>query len=204
MANRLVSEGTKRQVIIFTHDIYFLCLLIEAAEKQVVPILLQSLSRTPDGFGVADPEVPFEGRDTTKRIDELRKQCQSIRKLYETGDIKGHKQRTREAYVEVRMSWERALEEVLFGKVVIRFRKSIMTDRLKNVLVDESDYPEVEAGMTKCSNYAHDKAMEGGPAMPHPDELLADINALDKWRVKVVSRSRALVERRKALSPAAK
>jgi ABC-type dipeptide/oligopeptide/nickel transport system ATPase subunit len=204
VANGLVSEGTKRQVIIFTHDIYFLCLLIEAAEKQVVPILLQSLSRTPDGFGVADPEVPFEGRDTTKRIDELRKQCQSIRKLYETGDIKGHKQRTREAYVELRMSWERALEEVLFGKVVIRFRKSIMTDRLKNVLVDESDYPEVEAGMTKCSNYAHDKAMEGGSAMPHPDELLADINALDKWRVKVVSRSRALVEGRKALSPAAK
>jgi hypothetical protein len=135
--------------------------------------------------------VPFEGRDTTKRIDELRKQCQSIRKFYETGDIKGHKQRTREAYVELRMSRERAQEEVLFGKVVIRFRKRIMTDRLKNVLVDDSDYPEVEVGMTKCSNYAHDKAMEGGAAMPHPDELLADINALDKWRVKVVSRSRA-------------
>ena len=29
--------------------------------------------------------------------------------------------------------------------------------------------------MTKCSNYAHDKALMGGVAVPEPDELLTDI-----------------------------
>jgi hypothetical protein len=94
------------------------------------------------------------------------------------------------------MSWERALEEVLFGKVVVRFRKSIMTDRLKGVLVDENDYPEVQAGMTRCSNYAHDKAMDGGSATPTADELLSDISALEKWRGIVVARSKALIKMR--------
>ena len=196
VANRLVSEGVHRQVIIFTHDIYFLCLLLEVASNRGVPILSQSLARTPEGFGVSGSELPFEGRSTTKRIEDLRKQCQVIRKLSQAGDIKECRRQTREAYVELRMSWERALEEVLFGKVVVRFRKSIMTDRLAGVLVDESDYPEVEAGMTRCSNYAHDKAMDGGSAMPTADELLSDVNTLEKWRGAVVARSKALIKKR--------
>jgi hypothetical protein len=43
--------------------------------------------------------------------------------------------------------------------------------------------------MTKCSNYAHDKALMGGVAVPDPDELLADIMALETWRAQIEKRS---------------
>jgi hypothetical protein len=42
VARRLVAEGKKRQVIIFTHDIYFLRLLTDEAEIQGVPIAYSS------------------------------------------------------------------------------------------------------------------------------------------------------------------
>jgi hypothetical protein len=87
------------------------------------------------------------------------------------------------------MAWERAVEEVLLRSVILRFRKGVETQRLAGVTVGDSDYAQVDAGMTKCSNYAHDKALIGGVALPDADELLADIQALDSWREETEKRS---------------
>ncbi len=52
VAARLVGEAARRQVIVFTHDIYFLCILAEEAESAGVTVLTQSLSRRVEGFGL--------------------------------------------------------------------------------------------------------------------------------------------------------
>lgn len=96
------------------------------------------------------------------------------------------------------MAWERAVEEVLLREVILRFRKGVETQRLVGVSVDDDDYAQVNAGMSKCSNYAHDKAMMGGVAVPDPDELLADIIALENWRAQVHKRSEETAKKRKA------
>lgn len=90
------------------------------------------------------------------------------------------------------------MEEVLLREVILRFRKGVETQRLAGVSVDDDDYAQVNAGMSKCSNYAHDKAMMGGVAVPEPDELLADILALENWRVQVHKRSEETAKKRKA------
>ncbi|WP_177420463.1 hypothetical protein [endosymbiont of Lamellibrachia barhami] len=51
--------------------------------------------------------------------------------------------------------------------------------------------------MSRCSNYAHDKAFIGGVAVPEPDELLADIQELETWRGEVEKRSKDALKRRK-------
>lgn len=96
------------------------------------------------------------------------------------------------------MAWERAVEEVLLRRVVLRFRKGIETQRLSEVTVDDNDYVQVSTGMSKCSNYAHDKAMAGGIAVPEPDELLSDIQALDAWRLQIETRSATTNRARKS------
>lgn len=62
VAKRLAAEALQRQVIIFTHDIYFLCLLTEEAKQAGATVFTQSLTRRAEGFGIADPELPFEGK----------------------------------------------------------------------------------------------------------------------------------------------
>ena len=62
--------------------------------------------------------------------------------------------------------------------VILRFRKGVETQKLAGVVVDDDDYGRVAAGMSKCSNYTHDKAAIGGVEIPDPDELLADIQSL--------------------------
>lgn len=197
VAKRLSAEAARRQVIVFTHDIYFLCILMEEAEATGVPISTQSLTRRANGFGVADSDLPFEGKNANKRIAALKAQHQLIAKLYRDGEELEHRKQTVDAYFHLRMAWERAVEEVLLRRVVLRFRKGIETQRLAEVVVDDSDYKQIDAGMTKCSNYAHDKALMGGIAVPEPDELLADITALETWRDTVEKRSKDVAKRRK-------
>lgn len=198
VAKRLAAEAVQRQVIIFTHDIYFLCLLAEEAKQVGAAVVTQSLTRRAEGFGIADPELPFEGKNASKRIGALKAQQQAIAKLHKDGDQQEHHRQTVDAYFRLRMAWERAVEEVLLREVILRFRKGVETQRLIGVSVDDEDYAQVNAGMSKCSNYAHDKAMMGGVAVPEPDELLADILVLENWRAQVHKRSEETAKKRKA------
>ncbi len=198
VAKRLAVEAAQRQVIVFTHDIYFLCLLAEEAKLAGVPVATQSLIRRAEGFGVADPDLPFEGKNASKRIGALKAQHQAITKLHKDGEEQEHRKQTIEAYFRLRMTWERAVEEVLLREVILRFRKGVETQRLAGVVVEDDDYAQVNTGMTKCSNYAHDKASVGGVAVPEPDELLADIMALETWRAQIDKRSGETAKKRKA------
>ncbi|SDS18274.1 AAA domain-containing protein [Halopseudomonas litoralis] len=197
VAKRLAAEAAQRQVIIFTHDIYFLCLLAEEAKQAGAPVVTQSLTRRTEGYGIADPELPFEGKNASKRIGALKAQQQVIAKLYREGNEQEHHRQTVDAYFRLRMAWERAVEEVLLREVILRFRKGVETQRLAGVSVNDDDYAQVNSGMSKCSNYAHDKAMMGGVAVPDPDELLVDILALENWRTLVHKRSEDTAKKRK-------
>lgn len=198
VATRLVEEASKRQVIVLTHDVYFLCVLVEEAGRVGVPTKTQSLSKRPEGFGVADPTLPFEATGTKARVGALRDMQQRIAKLHKEGDEPEVRKQTIDCYRRLRITWERAVEEVLFQNVVLRFRKGIETKPLARVVVEDADYKLIEHAMTKCSNYPHDQALMGGVAIPEPEELLDDINLLDEWRVAVVNRSNEVAQRRKA------
>jgi len=196
VARRLAEEGAKRQVIIFTHDVYFLCILQQEAERLGTGLSALSLRRAPEGFGVADSDLPFEGAKTTRRIGMLRQMQVECASLDKALNEKGYRMKARDAYFHLRLAWERAVEEVLFKGVVIRFREGVETHKLAEVIVDDGDFFAVDAGMTKCSKYAHDKSANGGIAMPVPSELESDINALESWRKTIEGRSSEVRKRR--------
>lgn len=198
VATRLVEEGKKRQVIIFTHDLYFLCGLQQEAEKGVVPIQALALRKTSDGFGVATEKLPFDGTPCSKRTKALKAMHQEVAALHKKGDEDAAADLIRDAYFQLRLTWERAVEEVLLFGVVERFSEGISTQRLRDVEVRDADYSAVDAGMTKCSKYAHDGASKGHVSPPSPDELLADIDGFDKWRLDVIAQQKATKERRKS------
>ncbi len=93
------------------------------------------------------------------------------------------------------------IEEILFHNVVLRFRKGIETQRLSDVLVEDSDYHIIDGEMSKYSNYANDQALLGGCEVPDPDELLADVNELGEWRKNISERGDKLSKKRKRAGP---
>ena len=196
VARRLAEEATRRQVIVLTHDIYFLCLIQHEADSLGIEIGLQCVRRTPEGFGVGTDRLPFDAMSTTKRVKALRQMQVEAAKAHKAGDQEGAKRITTDAYYHLRLAWERGIEEVLFQGAVTRFTEGVSTQKLSYVIVDDTDYATIEAGMAKSSKFAHDSAAAAQLSTPHPDELHVDIEALEAWRKTVDGRKDAIRARR--------
>ena len=189
IARRIAKEAQRRQVIVFTHDLFFLNVLLHEARAIGLDPACRSLRRTAGGYGVADDSIPFEGASTKDRVGMLRQMLVEARRFHKANDDKGYRREARDIYAHLRMSWERGVEELLLNGVVLRFRKGIETNRLSKVTIEPADVETIQTSMGKCSNYTgHDGAMEAHLATPLPDEIAIDIEILDTWRNEMEAR----------------
>lgn len=189
VARRLAQESQKRQVVVLTHDVFFLSvLMLEARALGMEPKAL-NLQRTPQGFGVAEESLPFAGASTKDRVGILRNKQVTCARMRREGDEAGYRLHARDFYNDLRMTWERGVEEILLNSVVLRFRKGIETNRLKKITIEAQDLEAITAGVGKCSNYTgHDGAMEANLPTPSPEDMEQDISALEAWRKSAVER----------------
>lgn len=189
VAERLAKESLTRQVIVFTHDIYFLLILEQKAEEVGATLTKNYIRRTADGYGVHSEDLPFDVLGTKERLGRLRQMLVVVRKAAKEGDEDSLRHLTAKCYGQLRLAWERCIEEVLLNGAVQRFGEGVSTQRLKGVTVTNDDYRKIDAGMTKSSKFEHDAAAAVGRLpIPDPDELSDDIERLAKWRETLAKR----------------
>lgn len=184
VAKRLVLESQKRQVIVFTHDVVFLLLLKQYSEELDVEQLDQHIRQLSIGAGVCSEDLPWVALSIKKKIGFLKKQSQDAEKLYREGRKSAYEKEASYIYGMLREAWERALEEVLLGGVVERYRSSVQTQQLIKVAdITEEDCNALSAAMTKCSKWlpGHDQAAAARAELPEPDVLKTDIKKLESW-----------------------
>jgi energy-coupling factor transporter ATP-binding protein EcfA2 len=192
VARRLVLEAKKRQVVVFTHDVVFLLHLKQYAEEMQVEQLDQHVQRLPKGAGVCVEELPWFAMPVKKKIGYLKNQWQEADKLFRDGHISPYEKEATHLYGLLRSAWERALEEVLLGGLIERFRVNIQTQQIENISdINLEECRALDAAMTKCSKWiaGHDQAAAARAPIPEPAELKADIDALDSW-VQVIRKRR--------------
>lgn len=191
VAERLALESQHRQVIVFTHDIYFLAILEQKAEAIGSTLAKNYIRRTAQGYGVHSENLPFDVVGTKTRVSQLRQLLVDIQKAKKDGDDDRQRMLTTFAYGRLRLAWERCVEEVLLNGVVQRFGEGVSTQKLKAVVVTDEDYLHIDAGMTKSSKFEHDAATPVGRLpIPDPDELSQDIERLATFRVAVDKRNK--------------
>lgn len=191
VARRIVQEALQRQVVVFTHDVFFLSVLVHEANAQGIPPKTLTLNQTPEGYGVAEETLPFHGANVSQRVGMLRNKHVECGRRYKAGDMAGYQLLARDLYNDLRMAWERGVEEILLNEVVLRFRRGVETNRLKKVAVEPEDLTAITSGMGRCSTYTgHDGAMVANVAPPSLDEMAADIDALEAWRKSAVDRQK--------------
>jgi energy-coupling factor transporter ATP-binding protein EcfA2 len=184
VARRLVEESKKRQVIVFTHDVVFLLSLRQYAEELGVELLDQHVRHLSKGAGVCAEELPWVALPVRKRIGYLKNCWQAADKLSRDGHRDAYEKEAKYLYGLLREAWERALEEVLLGGVVERYRPGVQTQQIAQIAdITADDCKAVEIAMTKCSTWlpGHDKAPAARAPVPGPEELGADIKALEDW-----------------------
>lgn len=184
VARRLVEESKKRQVIVFTHDVVFLLSLRQYADELGVELLDQHVRHLGIGSGVCTDELPWVALPVKKKIGYLKKCWQEAARRSRDGDQDGYEKEAKFLYGLLREAWERAIEEVLLGGIVVRYRPGVQTQHIAQIAdISPDDCKSVEIAMTKCSTWlpGHDEAAAARAPVPGPKELEADIRDLENW-----------------------
>lgn len=158
IAQRLVDEAVRRQVIVFTHDILFTNYLATAAEDKGVAFAGRTVWRdATDAPGVVDrlafPHEHYEGA----AYDRAKRHLEAARTL--TGDLQ--RDALEKACGSLRTAYEDFIQKKLFNNVVRRWREKI-TFTLNEVFFDEGIAVRVHDRMATLSRYidAHSHSIE--------------------------------------------
>ncbi|MGR5480345.1 AAA family ATPase [Vibrio chagasii] len=184
VAKRLMEESFERQVIVFTHDIVFYKLLLEASDvlKQE-KVNCISLERSRSNSGLVRTNPPWDALPTSKRIGVLNTKLQNLRKIDETGTETEFRDAATIFYSFLREAWERLVEEKLLNKVVNRFERGVHLQRLNRIDdITNVDLERIHLAHDKCCTdfVGHDTAAGIRPC-PTIDEVVADLDEIKDY-----------------------
>ena len=202
IAMRLVEESAKRQVIIFTHDISFLLDLQNKSETQKRYCYCINVCREGSAAGITRGEEAWHAMPVNKRLNFVEQKITKIAALYQTNQQE-YNQQAGVLYDYLRATWEAAVEEYLFNKVVRRFQAEVKTQSLKEVTIETSDCDAVEEGMTKCSKWliGHDRSKKITDNRPAPYEIQEDVKKLREFVRKIKTRRKTTEAMRQINAP---
>lgn len=186
VAKLLVLEASKRQVIIFTHDLVFYRELLSLAMRQGVAVTFQHIQALGDKFGLVSDTPPWYAMTVGQRITLLEKTIADARVFETAGNTEAYRSRSRDFYSILHSTWERSVEELLFNSVVQRLEPDIATMRLREVSIDEEAIEAVFDGMSRTSPMidAHDPAMAKGKPLATSADLQKDLQELRNFKIK--------------------
>jgi recombinational DNA repair ATPase RecF len=178
IAKRLVTEAHKRQVVVFTHDLPFMLDLIDRAEAAGLEPLVQGIWRMGTDVGRVDDHPPFKAMKLKQRRGVLSDKVAQWDKQDDPRDFDEAWRRVCNFYADLRITWERAVEERLFKGVVTRFQREVKTLALDDVEVTPEMVALIKEGMTRCSMFVHDEPPGAGTRLPDRARLAQDIDKL--------------------------
>lgn len=181
ITRRLVKEASKKQVVIFTHNISFLMRLQQYAKEANIESVTTTIRKVSDSIGVIKPEIPWIAQNVSKRIKYLRNELVKLKKIEESGDSDFYSKEIKSWYGLLREGWERSVEERLLKGVIVRFGLGVSTQRLKNLEITDDFLQAIEKGMTESSNWAHDSAAGLSPTLPTHNEAEKSLQDFDEF-----------------------
>ena len=197
VAERLVEEASQRQVIVFSHDLVFLNNIIYAASNNDdVTVETLSLQRVKDATGVVQPGLPWDGKSVEDRLDKLEKRTREAdRKLNEDGNTEKYRLKIGSIYGDLRATWERSIEDIVFSNVVNRNREYINKGNLIRVtVIDRNDCDIFYREYDKCNERtgSHDSSRQKRSEMYTKEEVLKDISTFKDWISDIRARQKNL------------
>ena len=197
VARRLIEEGGRRQVVVFTHDLYLLGSLQSEASRKSVSLSTRTVTApNKDQCGLVADTLPFEGESTKQRIKRVRQIYDEAIKAQKAGDKESEQAMLERAYNYLRQTWERAVEEILLNGVIERHSPAIHTLKLRDVSIEDDDYLDIFNGMDEANPAVHDQSRGAGTRLYEASALLLAIESLETFRSKIEARKPLVRQRR--------
>ena len=184
VAKRLAEEAaTGRQIIVFTHDVFFLDLVSRHAKSNNASARFLTVNRLPDGSrcGAVDDGVPPNVAPAEDLAEGIRRQVKQFEGLHTSGRLVQWNAQTNSFSIQLRKCWERAVAEAL-SSVVERFNVSVNTKNIWQIAaLEESDCISMRQAYKRCSELNHEKCAELGRSDPTPTDYFNEVAAVKTW-----------------------
>lgn len=192
VAKRLAEAALTRQVVIFTHDIVFLCELDEAARERGLDPKYQCITRGPEVAGFATSELPHNKQPPQRALPGIESHLSNTKRQHEAGQQAEWTRTAKSIAGQIRDCWELAAEDAL-KPVMTRFSHKTAPSKFQAITVfDAVDAAGMADGYKRCSEWAHTQGPAAQAAPPTPDELGAEINRIRAWLARVEAKQSGL------------
>lgn len=182
MALRLAELAKERPVVVFTHDAVFLAEMGSTVAQTGQPVLFQTVSwGEGQGPGFVTPGLTWETMDTAARLSQVRDLVTALKGVGDYLDEPA-KERVKLAYTKLRGTIERAVREVFLNNTVQPFSDVVSVESFGAVVgFPQDQWEELTRIYDRCCEVtdAHDTNAAHQLPIPHPDELVKDINVFD-------------------------
>jgi hypothetical protein len=183
IAARLVAEAKIRQVLVFTHDLAFVCELQTCADERGLEIHGRHLDWSAVGPGRCHGELPWEGQKHKAQMKTLRELCGKAAKMAVGEGQEEYRAFARSVCDLIRAATERVVEEELFNHVLRRHESRVQVGRLESVgAVEPADYKAIHAIWKACSEVipSHSSSRAKPPEIPDPAKLKEYVDTLER------------------------
>jgi energy-coupling factor transporter ATP-binding protein EcfA2 len=191
VAERLVQLAKERQTIIFTHDVAFVLALKKYGVREGVSIAERSIERLHAQPGHCSDQHKFSAKLVSERIDEMEGDLQLLQSEQSSMTTEEFRDQTGRWYKQLRKTWERAIEEVVVGEILTRDDLQVHPKMVRTlVLFTAEDNRELQFGYGRATEMseAHDESAVINSPPPSPDDLAADLAALETWYRRIAGR----------------
>jgi hypothetical protein len=194
VADRLVDLAAKRQVVVFTHDIFFVIALKTIAETRRVATFDRTISRRGEQPGICAENHPWTVQDVKTRIATLTAELVELKRDRSTLTDVEYEKRAADFAGGLSETWERTVHVDVVSKV-LDTSSGELRPKLFRVLgkVTPEDDAEFQACYAQTSKWArrHDNHPGNIYVPPEPDVLENALNQLKAWRARIVKYQRS-------------
>lgn len=134
IAQRLVLEAARRQVVIFTHDIVFMSQLVKHADKNKIPTVAHWMRKVNGVPGYVEENASPK----LTSVARLKEDSAEAVKEYHSLGAKEQERGLGAAFDYLRSACEALIEEVLFAGTIQRYNDQIKVQNLEEVVFDQA------------------------------------------------------------------
>lgn len=185
IANKIVELSIDRQIIVLTHDLYFVRLLLDIHKKILSrECFIVGVEKNRGVAGIVSDEIPYLAKNIQERINSIRRDLDLIDSL-PLNQTQRIEEITEKLKKQFRKLLEKSVEDILANESIKRFSKNI---NLKAgylsgyVIVEHSDIRLLLDLFGKYSTTEHDGGIEVQSNQLNPTDIRVDLRQYEDWK----------------------
>jgi energy-coupling factor transporter ATP-binding protein EcfA2 len=178
----IISELSKdRQVIVFTHDIYFMTKLENFAKKNDIKPDYLYVWSTSSNSGKVDGGLPFRRQSPSDMLKKPKGKLKHYKTVSEKINPDERLEVVETYYKYLRLTWEASIEKVFLGGIIQRYDYRVNVGGVARLTLTDDMKNEVSDAWSNSSDFLHFEGDLSSKPLPSIDQMQCDLDALETF-----------------------